>query len=170
MTQAPVPEKTDGFSLHPACPFPSRKSKWCLKTQYQGQSGHQTASSSPPAAGAERVQSVWWGLPQLGRRDAQEEKGWQLARGRQGSSKQEDVHVLSQSHHSSLTHMCRNHRAGTHGGCTALPGSSLPTQKEFPVARWLLWSSGRLTGPWEQRVENWKERLPTEGRMTRENA
>lgn len=106
----------------------------------------------------------------LGRRDAQEEKGWRLARGRQGSSKQEDVHVLSQSRRPSLSHVCRNHRAGTHGGRTALPGSSLPTQEESPVARWLLRSSGRLTGPWEQRAQNWKEeRLPTEGRMTHGN-
>lgn len=106
----------------------------------------------------------------MGRRDAQEEKGQQLAQGRQGSSKQEDAQVLSQMHHPSLPHTCRNHRAGTCWGRTALTGSSLPTQKGSPVARWLLWSSGRLTGPWEQRAENWKEeRLPTEGRMTRGN-
>ena len=132
--------------------------------------GHRAASHSPPAAGAERVQRVRWGRPQVGRRDAEEEKGQQLAQGRQGSSKQEDAQDLSQRRHPSLPHTCHNHRAGTHGGRTALPDSSLPTQKESPVARWLLWSSGRLTGPWEQRAENWKEeRLPTEGRLTRGN-
>ena len=116
------------------------------------------------------MQRVRWGQPQVGRRDAEEEKGQQLAQGRQGSSKREDAQVLSQRHHPSLPHTCHNHKAGTRGGCTALPDSSLPTQKESPVARWLLWSSGRLTGPWEQRAENWKEeRLPTEAGLTRGN-
>ena len=97
------------------------------------------------------MQRVRWGRPQVGRRDAEEEKGQQLAQGRQGSLKQEDAQVLSQRHHPSLPHTCHNH-------------------KESPVARWLLWSSGRLTGPWEQRAENWKEeRLPTEAGLTRGN-